>query len=125
MPPLPLSCLLCLAISLQTKAQISSKPNVLLIYTDDHRAYRKGAYKLIEYVRAPDRNREGVEFMAGSRVTQLFNLAEDPWETFNLADFPEYKERLTSMRSEMQKKSVELDDGADGKRTEVDFWTYY
>ena len=94
-------------------------------YRQHQRAYRKGDYKLIEYVRAPDRDREGHQFVAGSRVTQLFNLSTDPWESFNLADFPEHKDRVVLLRSEMQKVAVQLGDQADGHRTEVDFWEYW
>jgi arylsulfatase A-like enzyme len=94
-------------------------------YRQHQRAYRKGEYKLIEYVRAPDTGNKGRIFVAGSRVTQLFNLTKDPWETFNLADFPEYKDIVFSMRSEMKEKSFELEDTADGKRTSVDFWKFF
>lgn len=94
-------------------------------YRQHQRAYRKGEFKLIEYVRAPDSHKNRGEFVAGSRVTQLFNLGKDPWETFNLADFPEYQEILSSMRKEMKKRALELGDVADGKRTKVNFWEYY
>lgn len=93
-------------------------------YRQHQRALRKGDYKLIEYVRAPDSDRKGGNFVAGSRVTQLFNLAEDPWEVLNLADFPEYKERVSVMRQELKAVAQELGDVADGERTRVDFWTY-
>jgi len=93
-------------------------------YRQHQRAFRKGEYKLIEYVRAPDNANDRGDFIAGSRVTQLFNIAEDPWETFNLADFPEYEELVSDMRNEMKKKSVELGDVADWERTKVDFWEY-
>ncbi len=94
-------------------------------YRQHQRAYRKGDFKLIEYVRAPDYHKNRGDFIAGSRVSQLFNLAKDPWETFNLADFPEYKETVDKLRAEMKSKAIELGDRADGKRTEVDFWEYY
>lgn len=94
-------------------------------YRQHQRAFRKGEFKLIEYVRAPDHTRKGDKFVAGSRVTQLFDIAKDPWETVNLADFPKYQETVSSMREEMKAKSVELGDQADGKRTKVDFWEYY
>ena len=94
-------------------------------YRQHQRAYRRGDYKLIEYVRAPDSDRVRGDFVAGSRVTQLFNVAQDPWETFNLADFPEYHERVGLMRADMKEKSMELGDKADGLRTKVDFWEYY
>lgn len=94
-------------------------------YRQHQRAYRKADYKLIEYVRAPDYDKTRGEFVAGSRVTQLYNITKDPWETFNLADFPEYQDIVSSMRSEMKEKSIELGDQADGKRTKVDFWKYF
>ncbi|NIJ44904.1 arylsulfatase A-like enzyme [Wenyingzhuangia heitensis] len=97
-------------------------------YRQHQRAFRKGAYKLIEYVRAPTLEKYGkprVEGMLGSRVTQLFNTEKDPWETLNLADFPEYYDKMQEMRKEMREKAMELEDYADGDRTNVDFWQYY
>ena len=94
-------------------------------YRQHQRALRKGDFKLIEYVRAPDNDRERGDFIAGSRVTQLFNVVKDPWETFNLADFPEYNDVVSSMRTEMKENALILGDGADGERTKVDFWKYY
>lgn len=94
-------------------------------YRQHQRAYRKGDYKLIEYVRAPTKDNQVGETIVGSRVTQLFNLAKDPWETFNLADFPEYQEMVTKLQAEMKEKAIELGDKADGKRTKVDFWGFY
>ncbi len=95
-------------------------------YRQHQRAYRKGDYKLIEYVRAPTKDylmKE--EMLLGSRVTQLFNLKKDPWETFNLADFPEYSEKISEMRVEMKNKAIELNDVTDGKRTKINFWNYF
>ena len=94
-------------------------------YRQHQRAYRKADFKLIEYVRAPDNDKDRGGFIAGSRVTQLFNIAKDPWETFNLADFPEYQNMVHSMQKEMKKKAEELGDTADGERTKVDFWAFY
>lgn len=94
-------------------------------YRQHQRAYRKGDFKLIEYVRAPDSTKQRGKLVAGSRVTQLFNIAEDPWETFNLADFPEYRERVLLMRKEMKEKAIELKDKPDGMRTRFDFWEYF
>ena len=94
-------------------------------YRQHQRAYRKGDFKLIEYVRAPTSDQHVGDIIVGSRVTQLFNLGKDPWETFNLADFPEYQEIITMMQKEMKEKAIELGDKADGERTKVDFWNYY
>lgn len=101
------------------------RENTYHAYRQHQRAFREGDYKLIEYVRAPDSKKSGEEFIVGSRVTQLFNIADDPWEVFNLADFPEYKSIVRSMRASMKAKSIELQDFADGKRTKYNFWDYY
>ncbi|MEM6643192.1 MAG: sulfatase-like hydrolase/transferase [Bacteroidota bacterium] len=94
-------------------------------YRQHQRAYREGDYKLIEYVRAPDNDWKRGKLIAGSRVTQLFNLKDDPWETFNLADFPEYEKKIAELRLKMQNAAEEVGDIADGKRTKFDFWEYY
>ncbi len=94
-------------------------------YLQFQRAYRKGDYKLIEYVRASGWDKPRGDYKAGSRVTQLFDIKKDPWETQNLVIFPEYKEVIDKMRSEMRQKAMELGDYADGKRTKFDFWSYY
>jgi len=50
------------------------------------RMVRRGSLKLVE-TRMSDRTHR-----------QLFNLADDPWETCNLADDPAYAERVATMR---------------------------
>ncbi|WP_245987113.1 sulfatase-like hydrolase/transferase [Maribacter vaceletii] len=95
------------------------------VYRQHQRAYRKGDYKLIEYVRAPDVSRKRGDFISGSRVTQLFNITKDPWEIFNMADFPEYAEIVASMRNEMKQKAKELGDKSHDELANVDFWKYY
>lgn len=52
-------------------------------------------FKLIEYA--------GEE---GYRATQLFNLGNDPKETFDLAPSPEYQERILSMRKKIIANSL-------------------
>ena len=94
-------------------------------YMQYQRAYRKGDYKLIEYVRAPGYDWQRGDIVTGSRVTQLFDMSKDPWETLNLADFPQYEEKVAELRKEMKEKAVELNDVADGKRTKFDFWDNY
>lgn len=69
------------------------------------RAYRKGDFKLIEYFPAPDR---GV--VRGSRVTQLFHLAEDPWETTDVSFYPDHQKRLKELQAEMQAVAKEVGD---------------
>ena len=94
-------------------------------YRQHQRAYRQGNFKLIEYVRAPDRERNGETFVSGSRVTQLFNVVKDPWETHNLADFPEHRTTVASLRAEMKKRAMALGDTANHSRSSVDFWAYF
>ena len=72
---------------------------LLFAYTDCQRAIKVGRYKLIEYA-IPDRN----------RVTQLFDLEEDPWETENLADRLEYAETVADLRATLLRTSQEWDD---------------
>ncbi|WP_111708265.1 sulfatase-like hydrolase/transferase [Lutibacter citreus] len=95
-------------------------------YKQFQRAYRKGDYKLIEYVRADGKHFKTGEFVAGSRVTQLFNFVKDPWETTDLSFFPEYKEKVAEMRKEMKAKAIELGDDKDKiDAVDFDFWDYY
>lgn len=94
-------------------------------YFQFQRAYREGDYKLIEYVRAPGWTKADGDYVAGSRVTQLFNIAKDPWESQDLSFFPDQKERVAQMREAMRKEAMAVGDYADGKRTQFDFWNYY
>ena len=95
-------------------------------YRTFQRAYRKGDYKLIEYVRAPNIDKKTKrEYWTGSRVTQLFNIKNDPWETRDLSWMPEYKERVRTMRKEMRQKAIELEDKKESVGESFDFWDYY
>ncbi|MGC6431339.1 MAG: sulfatase-like hydrolase/transferase [Jejuia sp.] len=95
-------------------------------YKQFQRAYRKGDYKLIEYVKAPGEHWKHGPYTAGSRVTQLFNITDDPWETTDLSFLPEYTELLNEMRTEMKAKALEYGDGASTEKgREFNFWEYY
>ncbi|WP_139956940.1 sulfatase-like hydrolase/transferase [Flavicella sediminum] len=95
-------------------------------YRQHQRAFRKGEYKLIEFVRAPDiDNKSKTEFIAGTKTTLLFNYKKDPWETTNLSFLPEYKSLLTSMQKEMKEKAIELNDYKEHNAYPYDFWDYY
>lgn len=95
-------------------------------YRQHQRAYRKGDYKLIEFVRAKDYDRKTKsEFVSGSRVTLLFNYKKDPWETTNLAFLPEFKEVLEEMQKEMKEKAVDLGDYKEQVDYAYDFWDFY
>lgn len=94
-------------------------------YKQYERAYRKGDYKLIEFVRAEDENKKQGKFEAGSRVTLLFNVTKDPWETTNLAWLNEYQTLVKEMRLEMKEKALELHDNAEHLGFTYDFWDYF
>ncbi|MEM9849407.1 MAG: sulfatase-like hydrolase/transferase, partial [Bacteroidota bacterium] len=94
-------------------------------YRQFQRAYRKGDYKLIEYVRAKDRNKKEGEFVAGSRVTQLFHIKNDPWETQDLSFFPEHRKRVLEMREKMQQRAIELGDYKQNVGQAFDFWDFF
>ncbi len=95
-------------------------------YRQFQRAYRKGDYKLIEYVRAKDSTTNEGEFEAGSRVTQLFNIKSDPWETQDLSFFPKYRTLILEMRTKMKAKALELGDKKENITGEkYDFWDFY
>lgn len=95
-------------------------------YKQFQRGYRKGEYKLIEYVKAPGVNWKNGPYIAGSRVTQLFNVEKDPWETNDLSFLPEYEELLKEMRQEMKEQAANFGDGkSDQKGREVNFWDYF
>ncbi|ANQ52409.1 sulfatase-like hydrolase/transferase [Flammeovirga sp. MY04] len=94
-------------------------------YRQHQRAYRVGDYKLIEYVSAPDYSNNKGEFRAGSRVTQLFKLSEDPWEVNNLAALDTYQPIVEKMRIEMMEKSKSLGDTKKNTGERYDFWENY
>lgn len=94
-------------------------------YRQHQRAYRKGDLKLIEYVRAKDFNKRSGAFVSGSRVTQLFNVKEDPWETTDLSFQPAYQKQLAALRQEMQQVAKQLGDSKENTGEQFDFWEFY
>ncbi len=94
-------------------------------YRQFQRAYRKGDYKLIEYVRAPDVIKKGAEIVTGSRVTQLFDVRTDPWEINDLSFLPGFQERVRMMRQEMKQAALTLGDNKKATGEPYDFWDYY
>lgn len=94
-------------------------------YQQYQRAYRKGDYKLIEYVKAPSGKRDNP--LKGSRVTQLFNIKEDFWETNNLAYSSDNDtiELLQQMRTEMKQAAQQARDTKENAGIGVDFWQSY
>jgi arylsulfatase A-like enzyme len=65
------------------------RDSLYLAYSSLHRGLKHGGFKLIEYV------------VGGGRMTQLFDLARDPWERENLAGRAGYQETLARLREEL------------------------
>lgn len=70
-------------------------------YRQQQRALRLGQFKLIEYR------------VNGTRHTQLFDLAADPWEMNNLAQQPDHAQRLAEMRKLLAESLRAAGDPAD------------
>ncbi len=70
-------------------------------YTDKHRAVKNRRHKLIEYV-----------VNGKHSMTQLFDLAEDPWELRNLAADPAHAQTRDLLRAEMARYRDAWDDAA-------------
>ncbi len=94
-------------------------------YKQFQRAIRKGDFKLIEYVRATDQNKTRGEFLSGSRVTQLFNIKNDPWETYDLSFLPSYQGVIENLRNELKQKAKLLGDKKENTGSAYDFWDFY
>jgi len=65
------------------------REHMLFAYRHLMRAVRDERYKLIEYV------------LNGARVTQLYDLQEDPWETVDLSWSPDHHEVLVRLRRKL------------------------
>ena len=76
----------------------SARDWLYLAYLGCQRAVREGDYKLIEYV------------VRGKCHRQLFNIAEDRWETTNLADSPEHTEVLNRFIQRLEEARGLFDD---------------
>jgi arylsulfatase A-like enzyme len=69
------------------------RESVCAVYKDVQRMVSDGRWKLIRYHRSHERPD------AGTDRTQLFDLAEDPWETHDLAADPNHAGHLTRLTS--------------------------
>ena len=67
----------------------STYDSLFFAYMHKQRAIREERFKLIEY------------FGEAERVTQLFDLVADPWETANLANAPGMDAEVARLRSEL------------------------
>ncbi len=113
-------------VPLLQKQTLDHRKSTYHAYKQFQRAYREGDFKLIEYVRAKNYSKEKGEYFTGSRVTQLFNVKVDPWETQDLSFFPEYQVTVMQMQEAMKKRAIELGDKKENIAGEkYDFWEYY
>ncbi len=88
--------------------QTEVRHTMYFAYRGLQRAVRDKRYKLIEYV------------VQGRRVTQLFDIVQDPWEQHNLAQELGYRSIVERLRGEMLHWREELDDDQPGLGE--DFW---
>ncbi|AWV99282.1 sulfatase-like hydrolase/transferase [Arcticibacterium luteifluviistationis] len=131
---------ICDMLKIQTPSSVSGKSLLPIInktktvnrehqyfaYKQFQRAYRKGDYKLIEYVKAKTLDKESGEVVRGSRVTQLYNIKTDPWEVNNLAFMEENLSLVKTLQIEMQKEAKKLGDYMTIREGEqYSFWDFY
>ncbi len=77
--------------------------NLFFAYMEEQRAVRDDRWKLVEYMGEAE------------RVTQLFDIVADPWETANLAATPDMDEQLVRLRGELARWQREIDDPLAGE----------
>lgn len=77
--------------------------SVFSAYKDVQRMVKNEEWKMIRYYRS--RKNE-----TGTDKVQLFHLAEDPWETFNLADDPTYRHKLGELLQALEQWQVRVED---------------
>jgi len=98
---------LSLAPFIRGQSEHRFRQTLYLAYRDLQRAVVRDGYKLIEYV------------VDGSRSSQLFHLADDPFETVNLADHPDQADRMAGLRQELLRQR---DLWNDSREREAGFW---
>jgi arylsulfatase A-like enzyme len=85
-------------------------------YSDKIRSVKKDGYKLIEYrfedakIPSFEVNKDSALSIKNKKVTQLFNLESDPYETVNLADKKEYRDKVEELRQLMKQYRDEWDE---------------
>ena len=89
----------------------SFRDELYLIFDQFVRGVKDNEFKLIEY-----RNGDKEE----DKWTFLYNIKNDPWETNNLADCEEYKEKISEMREKMLRHRDEWEEQSHPWGT--DFW---
>ncbi len=92
-------------------AGVRTRDMLFAVYADKVRSIKDYEYKLIEYK------------CGDLRKTQLFNLAEDPWEMNDLSGREDMQPCIHALREKLREHAVQWDDmeSDEGKR----FWTEY
>lgn len=94
------------------------RPFVYAAYRDVQRAVVGPRFKLIEYVPQTRQQKDGSSLAVGTRATQLFDLANDPWETRNLADDPAHADQLRRLRRQLLRLREQYGDGTDASQAD-------
>lgn len=79
------------------------RDTIFAAYREIQRTVSDGRWKLICYYVSEETG-------SGTNCIQLFDLAQDPWETTNLADLPEHTERVHSLAAELKRWQTETND---------------
>ena len=93
----------CSLVPLMNGSAETVRATVFAAYRDIHRTISDGRWKLIRYYVSDETGK-------GTNCIQLFDLAQDPWETTNLADLPEYSDRVRSLAADMQMWQIQTND---------------
>ena len=105
------------AIGAPTQAQVKPSASLYFAFMSWQRSVRDKRYKLIEYCVGKERH------------TQLFDLANDPQETRNLAGDDAHPVTLARLRKLLQGERVRLNDGNTpflfSNQQSKDFWSAY
>ena len=116
-------------IEVPSEVQFRSFNSVLNDATAQHRQHLYFAFMSWQRAILKDQNKLIEYCVNGKRTTQLFNLAEDPHETMNLAADPKYSDTLKDLRALLQEERVKLNDGNSPyeftDKQGKDFWSLY
>jgi arylsulfatase A-like enzyme len=86
-------------VSAMNNTSLKVRDTLYFAYCQFQRAVRDSQFKLIEYV-----------IDSKHIKTQLFDAENDPWELANLADNPDYKDKICELRKELIRYSHDWND---------------
>ncbi len=85
---------------------VQGRDSVFAMYKDIQRMVSDGEWKLIRYYRGHDDRGE----LSGTDCTQLFHLADDPWETRDLANQAGYQDQVAKMQGILRDWQAQVGD---------------